>query len=394
VTGGPFLTRLRLHDFRNYDALDWAPEGRVVAIFGPNGSGKTNLLEAISLLGGGRGLRRARREEWPRAGGSGTFSIAGRFLEEGRPLEIATGLSLPEEGGRRLFRLDGEVPRSQGEVAARLAFVWLVPAMDRLFQGGASARRRFLDRLVAAFEPAFAREVAAYHRALALRQRMLEEGAEADWLEGVEGVLAQHAVAVAAARRELVRALDAKLLATPIAGFEPPRLRLDCPIAAQLAEQPALAVEEALRASMRAFRRSGALRAERTGEGGGDGADFDLVDPRTGRRGAMLSSGEQRSFLLNLVLAHLALVRERRQRGPILLLDEPFLHLDAARKEALIAALAGETAQIFLTGAMREEFLAMANFAAGWSCREGRLRPDESFHFPRHEGVGESGTDG
>lgn len=373
MTASLFLTRLRLRDFRNYDALDWAPGGRVVAIFGPNGSGKTNLLEAVSLLGGGRGLRRARREEWPRAGGSGTFSIAARFLEEGRILEIATGLSPPEEGGRRLFRLDGEAPRSQGEVAARLAFVWLVPAMDRLFQGGASARRRFLDRLVAAFEPAFAREAAAYHRALALRQRMLEEGAEPAWLAGVEEELARHAVAVAAARRELVRALDARLCTAPIEGFEPPRLRLACPIAQRLAERPALAVEEALRAELEAGRRFGGEAV------GGDEADFDLIDPRSGRRGSLLSSGEQRSFLLNLVLAHLALVRERRRRGPVLLLDEPFLHLDTGRKAALIAALARESVQIFLTGAVREEFLAMADFAAGWLCRQGRLEPDAAF---------------
>jgi len=199
----------------------------------------------------------------------------------------------------------------------------------------------------------------------------------------VEEELARSAVAVAAARRELVAELNRALAATPIRGFRPPRLHLACPIAAQLAVAPALAVEEAMRERLEAGR-SLAGRAWDGEEGTGDAADFDLLDPESGRRGAQLSSGEQKSFLLHLVLAHLALVRERRGQGPVLLLDEPFLHLDLARREALIEALAVESAQIFLTGAVREEFLGMTDIAAGWVCGEGALRRDETFRggFP------------
>ena len=121
------LVRLSLTGFRNYAALVWRPVGRVVVISGPNGSGKTNLLEAISLLTPGRGLRGARIADLAHRG-AGPWAVAGRFATPGGEVDIGTGTS-PEGGAdRRVFRLDGAAPRSQAEIAARLAADWSLPA--------------------------------------------------------------------------------------------------------------------------------------------------------------------------------------------------------------------------------------------------------------------------
>ena len=175
------LIRLALTDFRNCAAITWRPGARISVLFGPNGSGKTNLLEAVSLLMPGRGLRGSRNADLPRHGGSGGWAVAGRFATADGETDIGTGTlppgSSPGAGSgppdRRVFRLDGATPRSQAEIAAHVAVVWLTPQMDRLFQEGLSGRRRFLDRLVWALEPGHAREVAAHDAAMAQRNRLL-----------------------------------------------------------------------------------------------------------------------------------------------------------------------------------------------------------------------------
>ena len=228
------LTRLTLSQFRNYRALTWRPAGRLAVLSGPNGSGKTNLLEAVSLLVPGRGLRGARLAELARRGEdtTGTWAVAGRFDTPSGPADIGTGTPPEGPAERRAFRLDGVVPRSQAELAGRISAVWLTPQMDRLFQDGAAGRRRFLDRLVYALEPAHAREVAAHDAAMAQRNRLLAEGRhDAAWLAGLEDAMARHAVAATAARAALVNRLNAALEGGAADPFPIARLALLCPVA-------------------------------------------------------------------------------------------------------------------------------------------------------------------
>jgi DNA replication and repair protein RecF len=355
------LTRLTLGHFRNYESLAWQPGARIVVIAGPNGSGKTNLLEAISLLAPGRGLRGAKMAELAR-NGSGAWAVHGRLDTPEGLTEIATGTT-QDSPERRVFRLDGSPPRNQAEIAARIAAVWLTPQMDRLFQEGASGRRRFLDRLVYAIEPGHAREVASYEAATAGRNRLLAEGRrDPAWLAGLEDAMARHGVAATAARRSLIADLNAALASGVAGEFPAARLELLSPIADRLAEHPALAVEDWLRADLEAARpRDAAAGSAQRGAHKDDLALFDLA---TLRPAATSSTGEQKSLLIGAILAHASLIARGRGIAPLLLLDEPATHLDPERRAALFAALHTLPAQVFLTGTDAEIFSPLKGSAA------------------------------
>jgi DNA replication and repair protein RecF len=380
------LIRLVLTDFRNYPALTWRPGARISVVFGPNGSGKTNLLEAVSLLMPGRGMRGPRNADLPRHGGSGAWAVAGRFATAEGETDIGTGTlppgSSPGAGhgpsDRRVFRLDGATPRSQADIAAHVAAVWLTPQMDRLFQEGLSGRRRFLDRLVWALEPGHAREVAAHDAAMAQRNRLLSGGrADPGWLAGLEDSMARHAVAASAARMALV----ARMNAVPASrGFPAARMALVCPIAERLETMPALAVEDWLRQGLAA----GRVRDAETGSAalGAHRTDMALSDAASGTPAAFASTGEQKALLVGVILAHAALIAEARGFAPMLLLDEPAVHLDPDRRVALFEALAQLPAQTLITGTDAETFLPLAGVAEGLRVLGGELLPDRRFLRP------------
>lgn len=372
---GLFLARLRLTNFRSWRGLDAAFDASLICIAGENGAGKTNLLEAMSLLAPGRGLRGARMGELGRqeAGAGLPWAVAGRFETRAGPMEIGTGTDPEGATERRIYRLDGQAVRSQGMLAERMAAVWITPQMDRLFQEGASGRRRFLDRLVWALEPGHAREVAAHDNAMAERNRLLAEGrADPAWLAGLEDAMARHAVAVAAARRALMLRLNAELAAGRATGaFPAARLDITCPITAALAETPALAVEDALRQGLAADRRRDA--AAGGAARGAHKADLSLIHMPKGISAEFCSTGEQKALLVSVVLAHATLIAEARGFAPLLLLDEVAAHLDPARREALFAALAALPAQVFMTGTDREVFAPLAGIGQVFGAGEGRL---------------------
>jgi DNA replication and repair protein RecF len=372
------LTRLTLTDFRSYAGLTWRPVTRIAVLHGPNSSGKTNLLEAISLLVPGRGLRNARNADLPRQDGPGGWAVAARLRTVDGETVLGTGST--DQADRRVFRLDGAAPRSQSDIARLVAAVWLTPQMDRLFQEGLSGRRRFLDRLVWSLEPGHAREMAAHDAAVASRNRLLAEGRlDRSWLAGLEDSIARHAVAASAARLGLTSSLNAQITANTGA-FPPARIDLACQIAERLQTEPALAVEDWLRAGLAANRArdaeagTSALGAHRT--------DMRLTDVTTGTSAALASTGQQKALLIGVVLAHAGLIAASRGFAPLLLLDEPAVHLDADRRRALWRVLSSLPAQTVITGTDADAFLPLAAQAEGFAIRDSVLYPDERFLRP------------
>ena len=369
------LHRLTLSHFRSYAAATLQTRAGMVVLTGPNGAGKTNLLEAISLLGPGRGLRGARVAELARAG-TAAWGIAGKFSGAWGDFEIGTGTPPDGPPDKRVFRLNGAPARNQAELSERVAAIWLTPQMDRLFQDGASGRRRFLDRLAWALEPGHAREVAAYDNAMAQRNRLLSQGGEADWLAGLEDAMARHGVAATAARRALVARLDASLAAGALGGFPAARLSLRD----TTPEGPALAAEDSLRAVLRAARNRD--RAAGAAVEGPHRCDLEMFHREKDLPAALCSTGEQKALLVSTVLAHAGLIHAARGFAPLLLLDEVAAHLDGGRRAALFEALAGLGAQAWLTGTEWEVFAPLRGRAQGFVVSPGEVTENPDLPLP------------
>jgi len=350
------LRRLTLTNFRSYHAaqVELARPGPVV-LTGPNGAGKTNLIEAISLLAPGRGLRRATLEELAFSEGDGAWAVNAEIEGMLGLATLGTGIDPPaaeDVSPTRQCRVDREAVGSATVFADHLRVVWLVPAMDRLFNGPASERRRFLDRLVLAVDAAHSSRVAALERSLRSRNRLLEDPKrDTHWLDAVEHETAEVAVAVAAARAETVARLAAALAGGRDEAPEFPRadISLDGWMEQLLPQHSATEIEDRYRALLKDNRARDAAAGRTL-----DGPHLsDLKVSYAGKQiaAADASTGEQKALLIRLVLAHAGLIKDMTGFAPVLLLDEVIAHLDPARRVSLYDALSGLGAQVWMTGA-------------------------------------------
>ncbi|MBP2548464.1 DNA replication and repair protein RecF [Neorhizobium galegae] len=351
-----FLSTLKLTDFRNYAAAALSFDDRHVVLTGDNGSGKTNLLEAVSFLSPGRGLRRAVLSDVTRVGASGGFSV---FADvEGREGEVAigTGIEGGEETVSRRLRLNGTPARSVEELTDHLNVLWLTPAMDGLFTGGSSDRRRFLDRLVLSLDPAHGRRAADYERAMRSRNRLLSEGRfDPTWLTGIELQMAELGMAMAAARIEMLDLLSA-LIERAASPFPTPHLALSG-FLEDGAGRPFAELEEAFLETLRETRaRDAAAGRTLTGP---HRADLLVRHREKDMDAGRCSTGEQKALLVGLVLAHARLTADMTGHAPVLLLDEIAAHLDEGRRAALFDLVDDLGGQSFMTGTDRAMFSAL-----------------------------------
>ncbi|MDO9362787.1 MAG: DNA replication/repair protein RecF [Sphingopyxis sp.] len=341
------LIRLSLTDFRNHAGADMAAASGLVALHGDNGAGKTNILEAISLLAPGRGLRRAPLSDMVRDGASGGFAIFAE-VEAGAdlaPVSVGTGIEAAQPS-RRIVRINGATAAATA-LGEWLAILWLTPAMDRLFVETAGNRRRFLDRLVLALDPRHAQHSNRYDAAMRARGKLLADLQTADlqWLASLEAQLAEHGAAMDIARQHMLAGLTAELAEQPDAPFARPLLTLvDSEGAARTAPHDV----EALKTLFASRRRIDAAAGRATA--GPHRDDLAAVHAATGRAASRCSTGEQKAMLLSLVLAHSDSVARARGQRPVLLLDEVAAHLDPLRRGALYERLAGQGGQAWLTG--------------------------------------------
>ncbi|MBV9066983.1 MAG: DNA replication/repair protein RecF [Methylobacteriaceae bacterium] len=372
----PAVRRLILADFRSYPALDIALEARVVALTGENGAGKTNVLEALSLLSPGRGLRRAELADCARIGGRGGFAVSVEIEAERDRVQLGVGLDPPdgEIPQARRFRVDRAPVPTGRALADHLRLVWQTPAMDQLFTGSASERRRFLDRLVLAVDPDHGSRVNALERALRSRNRLLEEGsADRRWIEATEHEVAELAIAVAAARHDTVARLAALIASERRAGspFPSAEIALDGDIEALVATMPALAAEERYREILAANRARDAA-AGRT-LAGPHTSDLAVRHRPKGLEARQCSTGEQKALLTGLVLAHARLVAVSSGIAPLVLLDEIAAHFDPIRRAALYDELAALGGQVWMTGADESAFAELAGRARILRVTPGRI---------------------
>ena len=379
------LRRLVLKDFRSYPALDLIVTGQTVVVTGENGSGKTNLLEAVSLFAQGRGLRRADLAACARNTGPGGFAVSIEVATSTGLRQFGTGFDPAAAGDQpsRRYRVDREPAGSARAFADDLRLVWLTPAMDGLFNASPGERRRFLDRLVLAVDAEHGARVAALERALRQRNRVLEDGSRADgaWLDAIERELAELAVAVAAARADTVARLSARMglaitdraVGRRDSAFPDAEVALAGDIEAWCAAMPALEVEDRYRGALRANR--GQDAAARRTLLGPQTTDLLVRHAAKGLAAASCSTGEQKALLVTLVLAHAKLVADTAGIVPVILLDEVAAHFDAARRAALLAALAALPSQVWMTGADAHAFAAVDAGAQWLRITPGRVEP-------------------
>lgn len=361
------LDRILLADFRNHRATALDGTAQFNLLVGENGAGKTNVLEAISLFAPGRGLRRAALADIPAQDGSGAFAVSADLATPSGPIRLGTGTSA-ERPGRRVVQVN-QADAPAVRLGEWLSLGWLTPAMDRLFMEGPGARRRFMDRLVLALDPAHARHAARLENALRERNRLLADPAEPDpaWLDAIEAQLAETGALVAGARAALIERLSAVLALLPDAPFARPAL----------AYQPGGPLtRDGLAAALAETRRRDRA-AQRTLTG--PHRDEVLVTMAGKEQAAAdCSTGEQKAMLIAITLAHAGLMDSEAAetgtaRPALLLLDEVAAHLDPVRREALFARLREGRAQVWLTGTELAPFSAIRDEAAVWQVSGGAV---------------------
>lgn len=339
------IGRLTLSDFRNHADALIVPDHAFIVLTGENGAGKTNILEAVSMLAPGRGLRGAALRDMARQGGPGGFGIAA----EVDGVVLGTGVSA-QAPDRRQVRIGG-VASSANALADHLAIVWLTPAMDRLFMDSPGGRRRFLDRLTLALHPGHAVHSARYEAAMRARNRLLGDLSAADpvWLSALEAQMDEHGSALAAARADLVARLGTELERQPEQPFARPVVSIE--------EQDGGEEPLGLRLA-RGRRRDAAVGRTLSGP---HRQDLVVVHAAKGQAAALCSTGEQKALLLSILLAHGSLVTAHRGQPPVLLLDEVAAHLDPSRRAALFQRLADTGGQVWMTGTEDSLFNSLSN---------------------------------
>ena len=372
------IRRLTLTNFRSYRSLQITLGERPIVLCGPNGAGKTNLIEAISFLSPGRGLRRATLDEVAFLEGDGSWAVSAQIEGALGLATLGTGIdpqgSGPEAETRRC-RIDREPVGSATAFSAHLIVVWLIPAMDGLFAGPASDRRRFIDRLALAVDASHGSRVSALERSVRGRNRLLDElSPNTQWLDAIEHETAELAVAVAAGRAETVRRLANALAARGDDNLFPSStIALTGWMESELVDLPAVEVEDRYREVLRANRGRDAA-AGRTLEGPHLG-DLQVVYSAKGIAAAEASTGEQKALLIGLVLAHAGFIAEMAGYAPVLLLDDVIAYLDPARRRALYDRLERLGAQVWMTGADPAAFSDVAARAQVFEISPGRAEP-------------------
>lgn len=357
------LTKISLQNFRNHAASELAETAHFNLLVGENGAGKTNVLEALSLLSPGRGLRRAAltnlAQTRPGSDAPAAFAIGASLIEQGQVSARIGTYTEVERPTRRLVRING-AEASANALSEWHAISWLTPAMDGLFTDSAGARRRFVDRMALAIEPSHAKSVTALENALRERNRLLDTQGDARWLDAIEAQAAHHGALVAQTRARLIALLADELSALPPEPFARPILTYRPGGPTDVADLLASLARERPRDRAVGRALTGPHRDE-----------LEVVMASSGQPAASCSTGEQKAMLIAITLAHGALASAGRPS--VLLLDEVAAHLDPVRRSELFRRLRAGRAQVWMTGTELAPFAEIEAEAAVWRVSGGTL---------------------
>lgn len=365
------LSNLKLSNFRCYtsEKLEGLSGGLIV-LSGANGAGKTNILEAISLLSPGRGLRGARAGDIQKNDSDNPWAVSGLVQTRYEQIQLGTGIDPNTE--KRTVRINGQNAKGQNALGEYLACVWLTPQMDRLFLDSARERRKFLDRLIFAFDAGHAGRVTRYENALSQRSKLLRDGQHDDtWLGGLENQIAETGIAIAAARLDFVQKLQTACDRADNAHFPLAQLSAFGTLETNLAIHPALEVEDAFKTSLKETRQRDALTGG--AKEGSHKSDLIVRYAEKNMPADQCSTGEQKALLIGIILAHANLIKAEKDRPPLILLDEVAAHLDEVRRCALYEVLQKIGAQTFLTVTDENLFDAVRGVAQFFEVRDARV---------------------
>ena len=367
-----YLNRIKLKDFRSYAELSLELDTRHVVFSGNNGAGKTNLLEAISFLSPGRGLRRSSYADIARVGSFEGFSVFAKMEGMQGEVDLGTGTGVAEEVPTRKLRINGTQAKTVDELLDHVRILWLTPAMDGLFTGGATERRRFLDRLVLSLDPAHGRRAADYERAMKSRNRLLSEPRrDTVWLTGLEVQMAELGIAMAHARHEMLGLLRALVNETSGGSPFPSSMLTLSGFMDHQWPRPAADLEEEFARILQDSRGRDAA-AGRTLDGP-HRVDLLIRHREKDIEAERCSTGEQKALLIGLILAHAKLVANMTDFAPLLLLDEIAAHLDEGRRAALFDLVDAMGGQAFMTGTDSAMFGALGDRARYFNVSDGKV---------------------
>lgn len=375
------VTRLTLTDFRNYAFLRINPELRPIIITGENGSGKTNILEAVSFLTPGRGMRSAKLSDIRRftpaviengyTPSNSSWAVSANVSKNGEYFEIGTAVEniLREDDdenniyNKRIVKIDGQKISSQGELGHFLSAIWLTPQMDRLFRGGSQPRRSFLDRLVYAFDNEHAKRTANFEHLYKQWYQLIKNSngrADSSWLSGIEESMATTGVAIAAARREQIARLNRFIENEPDDVFPNVILKLEGTIEKLLDTMPAVDVEDFYMKQLAEGRKKILYNDNVDGV---NRTDFKVFYKKKNMPAELCSTGEQKSLLISIILAQTKCQILYQGFAPVLLLDEVAAHLDDGKREALLQKIKELGLQAWITATNPELFYSLKNSA-------------------------------
>lgn len=361
----PYISDIQLTNFRNYaqSGFNGLSDGFVV-LYGENGAGKTNILEAVSLLCPGRGLRGAKITEIQNNQLPQPWAVSAKAVTDYGDVRLGTGRDGASD--KRLIRINGETAKSQNHLGEYISCLWLTPQMDGLFTGGASDRRRFFDRLIAAYDASHNGRLGRYENALRQRTKVLiddKNTPDPDWLSALEKTIAETGVALAAARLDFIERLNkvtANLHQTHATGdFPQASFVLVGEVEAWLESMSALETEDKFTQKLEAMRI--ADTQTKTANFGVHKCDIQTTHLDKNSDAGQCSTGEQKALLTGIILAHRHMLAKAKTQMPLLLLDEVAAHFDLKRRSSLFEFLQELGGQIWMTGTDKNLFDPILN---------------------------------